>query len=1014
MRIAFVCPRFAPDRGGIEAHVAALATRAAAAGWEVEVLTHRSAPRQPAREIVDGVLVRRFRGVLGGGRYPVAPGLWRHLRRRARRFDLVHAHGYHSVAALAAAESGHPALVFTPHYHGTGHSRLASALHVVYRRLGRRVFGAAQAVICVSRAEAELVARDFPDATSRVVVVPNGVDAAALRDAEPYPGEPPTVVCVGRLEDYKRVDVALAAVARLDSGLALRVVGDGPARPALEAQARRLGMDGRFRLLGAVDDDGLRRWYRTARVAVSLSEQEAFGLTLLEAAAAGTPVVASAIPSHREIAAALGDGAVSLVPVGADPATVAQAIEAQAARTVDAAPVEALPGWDEVAARTSDVYREVLPPGILPEDPAPDEAVTETAEAVALEAPDGDDGDASRSAGLAAWAAVWLGLVAGAFLLAVAYNDAAHHGTGTRHFALFWAGMLAFLVPAAVCLLGERASRPQRMSLVVAVGLFGFIPKFLRNPDFPLFHDELAHWQQSEAISRTGRLFEPNTLVTILPDFPGLHALTAALRELSGASTFTVGTVLLVLLHAAAVVGVFWIGERLTRSARIGGVAALLYSLNPSFLYFDSQYAYESLGVVLFIWIVAALVSALAARENPRQRIAWLACGAVLAGAGALTHHLSSYIAVATLGLVAAVLTVRARRGDEPWGQAAVAWGFAVFAGVVTAAWLVLEADRAIPYIEPHLTGGVEELARVVSGGDRPRRLFSESTLPAYERIAAFLAPVIALAGAALGLWLLRRARRAGAHVALALFGLLYFPAVPFILSQAGSEGARRSWAFTYLGLSLLIAPAVVWLLARPRPRRVPRWAPTAAVIALLAVVAVGNVAAGLDEQYRFPGPYVYGSDTRSLTPELIAVADWMRDSQGRRRRVVADRYTSLALASFGDQVTGVPSRGFPVWELALQPEPSRFLLYQLSGAGYRYMVIDEQMARHTPRIGVYFSAPQEPGAFQHDRPVSLQHLRAYEGRPWAIKLFQSDNLAVYRLDFAQLDTRYAPGRPRP
>src|SRR5207253_2959399 len=104
--------------------------------------------------------------------------------------------------------------------------------------------------------------------------------------------------------------------------------------------------------------------------------------------------------------------------------------------------------------------------------------------------------------------------------------------------------------------------------------------------------------------------------------------------------------------------------------------------------------------------------------------------------------------------------------------------------------------------------------------------------------------------------------------IALILFGLLYFPSLPVMLTEAGNEGARRSWAFTYIGLSLLIAPIIPWLL-----RRAARWphmekVTLGGVAAILSIMLVGNVSMQTNEYYRFPGPYVYGSDTRSTTAE--------------------------------------------------------------------------------------------------------------------------------------------------
>jgi glycosyltransferase involved in cell wall biosynthesis len=353
VRIAYLTPQYLPAVGGIERHVAEIARRAARDGGRVEILTQTATPGLPAVEELHGVVVRRFRAVNGSAAYGLPPGLLAWVARHAgARFDVVHAHGYHALPALAAVAARRPAVVFTPHYHGDGHTPAARALHRVYRPFGRLLFRRADAVIAVSHAERRLVERDFPRVAGRLRVIPNGVDAGPIVAAAPYPRQAPTVVSVGRLEAYKRVDALVDAVARL-AGVELVVIGDGPARPALERRVAAAGLASRVHVLGRVPDAELHRWLRSADVVASLSLHEAFGITLLEGAAAGARVLASRIPAHEEVAAALPGTALVPVEAGADAVAEALVGAIRAGRGA-AVPV---PSWDDVTARTTAVYR---------------------------------------------------------------------------------------------------------------------------------------------------------------------------------------------------------------------------------------------------------------------------------------------------------------------------------------------------------------------------------------------------------------------------------------------------------------------------------------------------------------------------------------------------------------------------------------------------------------------------------------------------------------------------------
>ncbi len=607
-----------------------------------------------------------------------------------------------------------------------------------------------------------------------------------------------------------------------------------------------------------------------------------------------------------------------------------------------------------------------------------------------------------------------LGVLMGAAAITGAYAEAARGPSDDlSHFHLFWAGMLLFIVPIFLRLCAVRVARGERLALIAAVGLFDYLPKYLRSPSSPLYHDELAHWRQSEVMYATGRLFQPNPTIDILRSFPGLHALTVSLRVLSGLSTFDIGVVLPGLLHVIALIGIFVLTEQATLSARTAAFAALLYSLNPSFLFFDAEYAYESLGIVLCVWVIAAIVAMQRATDDRARQIAWFAGGLVLAAACVVTHHLSSYIAVAVSVCIAVVTLTRARRSSDGDGATvALTVAFAVIIAAIALAWALTVATAVWGYLTPYVTKGGGELAALWRLHGDARQLFALSVTPGYERLAAYAAPPIALLGAVAGLWLLyRQPPRLPAAHALMLFGLLYFPSVPFVLTQYGNEGARRSWAFTYIGLSLLVAPAISGVLDALAHRRVhARALARAGVAALLMTLFVGNVSAFTNETYRFPGPYVYGSDVRSLTPELLGLTRWFTATQGQDRRVVADRFSGLALASFGRQWPAAPSAGFPVWQLYFSTRrPSDLLLRELRTSDYRYMVVDRRMARYLPRIGVYFE-PDEPEAFRRKTPPPLAALDRYDRLPWTIPVYQSDNLAVYRFDFASLDLPRRPG----
>jgi glycosyltransferase involved in cell wall biosynthesis len=358
MRIAQVVASYAPQIGGVETHVQRLAQGSVEAGDRVTVLTH-GVRGYPADEWVNGVRILRFPMTISSRNYPISLGLFRYLRLHATDFDLVHAHNYHTLAGQAAIRSRLP-FVFTPHYHGTGHTWFASFLHTLYRQAGARLFARADAIVCVSDAERDLVAGKFPAAAAKIVIIPNGIDPKqGLVDEDRVMPGTPLVLTVGRLERYKNVDLVIEAFRALPTSATLVVVGDGPDRARLEKRAGdSAGWPVRF--AGRISEPMLGQLFAQADVVTSASDHEAFGLTLAEGLASGARVVASAIPAHAALGRLAGTGtALSLV----DPRDISRFTDLLAESLLAGRPQVGglkLPTWGEAVKQTRELCSQVL------------------------------------------------------------------------------------------------------------------------------------------------------------------------------------------------------------------------------------------------------------------------------------------------------------------------------------------------------------------------------------------------------------------------------------------------------------------------------------------------------------------------------------------------------------------------------------------------------------------------------------------------------------------------------
>jgi hypothetical protein len=606
-------------------------------------------------------------------------------------------------------------------------------------------------------------------------------------------------------------------------------------------------------------------------------------------------------------------------------------------------------------------------------------------------------------------AAPWLGLLIGAFLITDAYSWAASHATGTQQFTLFWLGLFVYTIPVAFRLGRATISRNEQLLLATVTALFFFLPKVLRSPSGPIYADELGHWRQTEVLYRSGHLFEANPFITVASGYPALHTLTDVLRTYSGLSTWGAGVAIIAVCLCLDVLGVYHLVERLVgeRMPRAASFAALIYACASGFMFFDSQYAYETLGLPLLIWVLVALAHLLHRQTPSRARAAWATIAATLAAALVITHHLTAIVLciILTIASIAALAQRRQRRGS-PTRELRDILVFTSGTIAATVIWALLAVPKLVHYLSPHITGGISQLAGILRQQQGSRQLFALSTSPPYEHRAAFVAPVVAAGFVLLGLLtllLVRRQRIPPLLVALIVLGLAYFPSVPFILTTSGAEGARRSWDFSYIGVALLAGVAFDMMRRAVHPWRIPAWAwrVFAPIVVSLAVamILLGNVSAGLNVEYRFPGPYVYGSDTRSLTAESRGAVAWFGETQGTGQRIVADRQDAIAFGSLGLNWIERAYGGLPLWQFYFQPQrPDSGVFRNIRQLKDHYLIVDKRISRFLPRTGVYMVG-DEPGAHEHVSPPPAAAIAKYSVTPWTNRIYASTDLEILRFD---------------
>jgi glycosyltransferase involved in cell wall biosynthesis len=323
MKVLFLVELFRPYIGGVEVHASRFLPAMRERGHEFEIVTSHGHLDLPDEDDWDGIRVHRlpFGRALRERDVAATVDALRRLSEARRAFapDLVHVQLTDATVFFSLrTERSHPCPILL-------------SVRVSPRGLPsgpRTLLGAALARAAWVTANSAAVHGDLleldPDVATRSSVVYNGLDSPP---AQPLPEGPPVVVSLGRVVRDKGFDVlvdafAIVRAARPDARLV--IAGDGAEHVEIEAQARRLGLDGAVELPGWVDPDDVPALLARASVVVVPSRwREAFGLVALQAALAARPVVGTRVGGLVEI---VEDGSTGILVPNEDAGGMSAAI----------------------------------------------------------------------------------------------------------------------------------------------------------------------------------------------------------------------------------------------------------------------------------------------------------------------------------------------------------------------------------------------------------------------------------------------------------------------------------------------------------------------------------------------------------------------------------------------------------------------------------------------------------------------------------------------------------------
>lgn len=543
-----------------------------------------------------------------------------------------------------------------------------------------------------------------------------------------------------------------------------------------------------------------------------------------------------------------------------------------------------------------------------------------------------------------------------------------------------------------------------RTSRNIAIACLAVTPTLMSRATDPLLFtgfDEQLHMRTLADIVGSHHLFEPNPVLAISPRYPGLEALTVVLHQL-GLPALVAALAVILIARLVLVAVLCDAVELLTESSRAGGLAVAVYALSPQFVWFNSQFSYQTLSLPLALGAISLI-----GRARHADAPLPLFGGAAVCLLGvAVTHHLTGLLTVAFL-----IVWTLAERGQA---RMRVAYA-AMVAFAATVLWAIVNRSSLEQYFWPM----IDDLASEISDGVR-RQAFRDpagAVAPVLDRILLLTyAGALTLTVLALFLLTVRWQRRHEHDLnywnpQLLVLGLSL--AIPVLLAARvipkGVEIFTRSSSFLFLPLSFVVVNYLGrldwWHMGRlphrppqefgPEPKRHQLiWHVVATVMA--SVVFLGGYVLGSGPAWaRLPGSYMPAADSRSMDPETLAAVKWADESLPPGSRIGADRVSSVLLAA----EAGL----WPVYEgVNGVKTPELFTPYQwgleetdLAGAlKIRYLYVDRRMADSLPPFGYYFAS----GEVNEGKQLTPLQLAKFDRVPGIKTVYRHGPVSIYDL----------------
>jgi hypothetical protein len=563
--------------------------------------------------------------------------------------------------------------------------------------------------------------------------------------------------------------------------------------------------------------------------------------------------------------------------------------------------------------------------------------------------------------------------------------------------SILWYGTLCLIfAPSAALIMSGRLSDPARVWFTLFLSLALLATRFALYPDQFVYHDELINYRVLLSIEQTRHLFTPNSLLPVTADYPGLAIATSAVHQLTGLSLHTSGMTILFAVRLVTTLSLVRIIQRIIGSATAGCLAALIYATNPQYIYFNSQFSYQSIALPLCFFCVYVFTM-----ERKTQGLPMVLPSTAVVLAVVASHHLSSLALIIVLWTW--YLFTRITRCPVDQLLALSVIGLAIIA-----AWTFMARSVIVPYITEIVQNSITNIVNLIHGKSS-HQFFADPAgdrNPVWEVTLSIISVLLIISTLIPALWhaFIKRRLLSAAAIVLFIIAAIY-PIIPVgHLTRATAEVSDRSSGFIYIGLAYLVA--AWWFRSTPFHRHarsnrftVPRH--TSLLAVGLTICFVGGTVIGSGPSWLFgPGRYLVSADNRSVDQLALQAAHWEGANLPRNGRAYTDRVNGLLAAVYGDQhvltALGDEIKEGTVSTLLLRKSAPADVSVACSAA-VQFLIADQRLATSLPHVGVYIDVGEYLSGMR-TAPPPPSALTKFDDIPGAERVFDNGAIRIYDL----------------